>query len=71
MEFFIKLNPNGNVVGGIERCGGHCPSHNKYAGTEFEVYPRKAYREEGVSYCTLYIKKSIGYENHRRNSRVS
>ena len=59
MEFFIKpgfmLNPNEKVVRGIERCGGHCPCHNRYAGTDFDVCPCKAYREDECC-CTLYIK---------------
>ena len=47
--FFIKdgfmLNPNEKVVNGImkglQRCDGHCPCHNKYAGTDDDICPCK------------------------------
>ena len=63
-KFFIKpgfrLNPDERVVRaivrGVERCGGHCPCHNRYAGTEFDVCPCRAYREEDECCCTLYVK---------------
>ena len=63
--FFIKdgfmLNPNEKVVNGImkglQRCDGHCPCHNKYAGTDDDICPCKAYREEDCCWCNLYIKK--------------
>ena len=63
--FFIKdgfmLNPNEKVVNGImkglQRCDGHCPCHNKYAGTDDDICPCKAYREEDCCGCNLYIKK--------------
>lgn len=55
-----KINPDDKVVNGIlkglARCDGHCPCHNKYAGTEFDICPCKAYREEDVCCCTLYVK---------------
>lgn len=62
---FIKpgfiLNPNEKIVNGIlkglKRCDGHCPCHNKYAGTDDDICPCKAYREEDYCCCTLYIKK--------------
>ena len=63
--FFIKdgfmLNPNEKVVNGImkglQRCDGHCPCHNKYAGTDYDICPCKAYREEDCCCCNLYVKK--------------
>ena len=49
-KFFIKsgfrLNPDERVVRaivkGVERCGGHCPCHKRYAGTDFDVCPCRA-----------------------------
>lgn len=64
MEYYIKdgwtLNPNKKVVEGItralKRCNGHCPCSNKYAGTDDDICPCKAYREEDHCCCNLYIK---------------
>lgn len=64
-EFVIKdgwiLNPNEKIVNGIlkglKRNNGHCPCHNKYSGTEFDICPCKAYMEEDVCCCHLYLKK--------------
>lgn len=56
----FKLNPNEKVVrsivAGIRRNNGHCPCHNKYSGTDDDICPCKAYREEGDCTCTLYVK---------------
>ncbi len=53
------LNPNDKIVNGIlrglERNDGHCPCHNKYAGTGDDVCPCKAYVEEDCCCCGLYI----------------
>lgn len=54
------LNPNEKVVNrilkGLERNGGRCPCHNKYSGTDDDICPCKAYREEDNCCCTLYVK---------------
>lgn len=65
MEYLIKegfkLNPNNKVVEAISKRvvmnNGHCPCHNKYSGTDDDICPCKAYREEDCCCCTLYIKK--------------
>jgi ferredoxin-thioredoxin reductase catalytic subunit len=53
------LNPNDKVVNGImkgiARNDGHCPCHNKYSGTDDDICPCKAYREEDFCCCGLYI----------------
>lgn len=66
MDYFIKegwmLNPDEKIVNGItraiERNGGACPCHNKYAGTPDAICPCKAYREEDNCCCTLYVKET-------------
>lgn len=66
MEYLIKegfkLNPNKKVVEAIskrvEMNNGHCPCHNKYSGTDDDICPCKAYREEDCCCCTLYVKKN-------------
>ena len=45
------------IMKGICRNDGHCPCHNKYAGTDDDVCPCKAYREEDCCCCALYIKE--------------
>lgn len=44
------LNPNDKIVNSIlrslSRNDGHCPCHNKYSGTDDDICPCKAYREE-------------------------
>ena len=56
-----KLNENDKVVNGIIkgicRNDGHCPCHNKYAGTDDDICPCKAYREEDCCCCALYVKE--------------
>ena len=56
------VNPNTKAVEGIlmglKRNDGHCPCHNKYSGTEDDICPCKAYREEGHCCCHLYIKQA-------------
>ena len=56
-----KLNENDKVVNGIIkglcRSDGHCPCHNKYAGTDDDICPCKAYREEDCCCCALYVKE--------------
>lgn len=55
------LNPNDKIVNGIlkgiDRCNGHCPCHNKYAGTNDDICPCKAYLEEDICCCELYLKE--------------
>ena len=55
------LNPDDKVVNGILkgllRCDGHCPCHNKYAGTDDDLCPCKSYIEDDVCCCKLYIKE--------------
>ena len=55
------LNPDDKVVNGILkgllRCDGHCPCHNKYAGTNDDLCPCKSYIEDDVCCCKLYIKE--------------
>lgn len=55
------LNPNEKVVSNITRMasrnGGHCPCLNKYRGTDDDICPCKAYREEDHCCCGLYLKK--------------
>lgn len=56
----FKLNPNEkvvtNIVKAIKRNNGHCPCDNKYKGTDDDICPCKAYREEAHCCCTLYVK---------------
>ena len=55
------LNPDDKLVNGIlkgrSRCDGHCPCHNKYAGTDDDLCPCKSYIEDDVCCCKLYIKE--------------
>ena len=55
-----KINPDDRVVNGIikalYRTDGHCPCHNKYSGTDDDICPCKAYREEDCCCCTLYVR---------------
>ena len=55
------LNPDDKVVNGILkgllRCDGHCPCHNKYAGTDDDLCPCKSYIEDDICCCKLYIKE--------------
>jgi len=65
METLIKegwqLNPDPKVVAGIskalQRCEGHCPCQNPYKGTDDDICPCRAYREDDHCCCNLYIKK--------------
>lgn len=64
MQYEVKpgwhLNPNEKLVAAItkrvEICEGHCPCQNKYAGTDDDICPCKAYREEDHCCCQLYLK---------------
>lgn len=59
-----KLNENDKIVNGImkglARNDGHCPCHNKYSGTDDDICPCKAYREEDCCCCSLYVKEKPG-----------
>lgn len=59
----FKLNPNDKIVNSILKAlfrnEGHYPCKNKYSGTDDDICPCRAYREEDCCCCTLYVKEDI------------
>ena len=45
------------ILRAINRNNGHCPCANKYKGTDDDICPCKAYREEDCCCCGLYVKE--------------
>lgn len=65
MEFLVKegweINPNERVVKSltmmIDNNEGECCCYNKGLTKEDRMCPCKAYREEDLCCCKLYVKK--------------